>query len=110
MLKLQSWHKSIPKIFDQFICSSLAVPLINFSRDSSNFEKFVKIFTTSCLLTTLTKSECSRIRYIILIGQLTGSFESFKEPLQNFEKLVRAAAKLSEQMNWSNIFGVVIYS
>ena len=41
MLKFKSWHKSIPKICDQFICSSLTVPLINSSRDSSNFEKFV---------------------------------------------------------------------
>ena len=47
----------------------------------------------------------TNIKYIILIGQLTGSFESFKELPKNFEKLLRATAKL-EQMNWSNIFRV----
>ena len=35
---------SIPKIFDQFICSSLAIPLISSSCDSPNFEKFIKMF------------------------------------------------------------------
>ena len=48
--------RSVPKIFDQFICSSLAVPLINSSYDSSNFEKFVKMFTTSFLLTILNQN------------------------------------------------------
>ena len=45
---------SVPKIFDKFICSSLAVSLINSSIYSLNFEKFAKMFTTSCLLTILT--------------------------------------------------------
>ena len=35
---------SVLKIFDQFICSNLPVPLINPSRDSPNFEKFIKMF------------------------------------------------------------------
>ena len=42
------------KIFDQFICLSSAVHLINAPHESSNFEKFVKTFTASCLLTILT--------------------------------------------------------
>ena len=46
-------NRSVPKIFDQFICSSLAVPLINSTCDSLNFEKFIEILTTSCLLTIL---------------------------------------------------------
>ena len=46
-------NRSVPKIFDQFNFSSLAVLLINSSHDSSNFEKFVKMFTSSCLLTIL---------------------------------------------------------
>ena len=32
-------NRSVLKIFDQLICSSLAVPPINSSRDSSNFKK-----------------------------------------------------------------------
>ena len=47
-------NRSIPKIFDQFICSSLAVPRTYLAHYSSNSEKFVKIYTTSCLLTILT--------------------------------------------------------
>ena len=47
-------NRSTLKTFDQFICSSLAVPLINSSHDFSHFEKFVKMITTSCLLTILT--------------------------------------------------------
>ena len=47
-------NRSVPKIFDKFICSSLPVPLISSCHDSSNFENFIEIFTTSCLLTTLT--------------------------------------------------------
>ena len=41
------------------------------------------------------QSECSRIRYSILIGQLTGSYcESFEELLLNFKELIRGTAKL----------------
>ena len=53
------------------------------------------------------ESECSRIRYSILIGQLKGSCESFKKLLRNFEELIRETGKL-EQMNWSNIFGTLL--
>ena len=37
-------NRSVPKIFDQFICSSLGVPMI----DPQNFEQVLKRFTTSC--------------------------------------------------------------
>ena len=47
-------NRTVPKIFYKFICSSLAVPLISTCHDSLNFENFIEIFTTSCLLTTLT--------------------------------------------------------
>ena len=52
--------RSVPKIFDQFICSSLAVPHINSSHGSSNFEKFIKLFTISCLLTILTNQNAHK--------------------------------------------------
>ena len=53
-------NRNVPKIFDQIICLSLAVRLNNASRDSSNFEKFVKMFTTSCLLTILTNQNARK--------------------------------------------------
>ena len=69
------------------------------SHESSNFEKFVKMFKTSCLLTILTNQNAHEYDGIP-IGQLTGNH--LKELLQNFEELIRGTAKL-EQMNWSNI-------
>ena len=48
----------------------------NSSRYSSNYEKFFQIFTNSCLLIgRIDQSECSRVRYSIPIGQLTGNCE-----------------------------------
>ena len=88
-------NRSVPKIFDQFICSSLAVPLINSSRDSSNFEKLVKMFNF-LFINHIDQSERPRIRYSILIGQLTGSYEHFKELLQDFEELIRETANRNE--------------
>ena len=81
---LQSSDRSV----DQFICSSLAVHLINSSRDSSNYENFVwKNVHNFLFIDHIDQSECSRIRYSILIGQLRGSCESFKELLQTDELL-----------------------
>ena len=42
----------------------------------------------------LDQSECSRVRYYILIGELTGSCESFRELLQNFEEMIRGTPEL----------------
>ena len=47
-------NRSVLKIFDQLICSSLTVPLISSSHNSPNFKKFNKMFKTSCLLTIMT--------------------------------------------------------
>ena len=66
-------NRSVPKIFDQFIYSRLPAPLINSSRDPSNFENvhnFLFIYHIGPL-------ECLRIKYSILIGKLTGSCEFF---------------------------------
>ena len=90
--------KAFPKyLTNELVCSNSAVPLINCSRDRSNFD----------FIDYIDQSECSRIGYSTLIGQLTGSCEHFKELLQKFEELIRGTAEL-EQMNWSNIFGTLL--
>ena len=50
-------NRSVPEIFEQFIRSSLGVPLISSSHDFSNFANFIKMFTTSCLMTVLTNQK-----------------------------------------------------
>ena len=98
MLRLSPSNRSVPEIF-QFICSCLAVPLINFS----NFEKFGKMFTISCSLILLTNQNAHEWQYSSLICPLTGSCESFEEPSSKFWGTAKP-----EQMNLANIFGTFL--
>ena len=73
-------NRGVLKIF-QSICSSLAVPLINPSVISQILKSSLKYVHNFLFIDHIDQLECSRIRYSILIGQLTGSCES--EELRN---------------------------